>query len=259
MLESIIVISPKRFHDHLTGTLRAAKENLSVYCVDSLIELMLLDKDLHAKSRLLSFLNSVIVPAFTLKKMKFGAINFHPGTPCHPGYAPYSFALYEGAKSHGITVHEMVEKVDAGKILALEFFAIDSETRQAQLVDLCIEYSKQCLTRLAPILVRETLPPSIDHTWGPHKFTRAQFADYCALPVDISKSELQRRIRAFGAGDGEHCLFIWREGKKYLYQDVYQAGANDDCLELYGNTFKAVDALQRKTPYLLNILEAYEK
>jgi methionyl-tRNA formyltransferase len=259
MLESIIVISPKHFHDHLAGTLRAAKENLTVYCVDSLIELMLLDKDLHAKSRLISFLNSVIVPAFTLKKMKFGAINFHPGTPCHPGYAPYSFALYEGAQRHGITVHEMVEKVDAGRILALDFFAIELETKQAQLVNLCIESSKQLLAKLAPILVRETLPPYIDYAWGPHKFKRAQFAEYCALPADISKTELQRRIRAFGAGDSELCLYVWHEGKKYLYQEACQAGTNDDCLELYGNTFKAVDALQRKTPYLLNILEAYEK
>jgi methionyl-tRNA formyltransferase len=239
MLESIIVISPKQFHDDMTQTLRAAQENLNVYCVDSLIELMLLDKDLPAKSRLISFLNNVIVPAFTLKKMKFGAINFHPGAPCHPGYAPYSFALYEGAQRHGITVHEMEEKVDAGRILALDFFAIELETKQQQLVDLCIENSKKILAKLAPILVRDTLPPSIDHTWGTHKFTRAQFAEYCALPADISKAELQQRIRAFGAGDGEHRLFISHETKKYMYQEAAQLNTSDDCIDLYGNIFKA--------------------
>ena len=246
MLESIIVISPIHFHDHMTRTLQAARGDLRVYCVDSLIELMLLDKDLPETSRLISFLNHVIVPAFTLKKMKFGAINFHPGPPCYPGYAPYSVALYEDAQQHGVTVHEMLEKVDAGRILALDLFAIEPEFKQAHLVDLCIEYSKKFLTTLAPILVREALPPSIESTWGPRKFTRAQFAEYCSLPADISKAELQRRIRAFGAGDGEHRLFVWHEGKKYFYQNVYQAGAHDGCLDLYGNIFKAARHLEHQ-------------
>ena len=246
MLESIIVISPTHFHDYMTRTLQAARGDLKVYCVESLIELMLLDKDLPAKSRLISFLNNVIVPAFTLNKMKFGAINFHPGPPCYPGYAPYSFALYEDAQQHGVTVHEMVEKVDAGRIFALDLFAIEHEFKQAQLVDLCIEYSKQFLTTLAPILVREALPPSIESTWGTRKFTRAQFAEYCALPADISKTELQRRIRAFGAGDGEHRLFVCHAGKKYFYHDVFQADTSDDCLDLYDHIFKAARHLEHQ-------------
>jgi methionyl-tRNA formyltransferase len=246
MLESIIVISPKGFHDDIAQTLRAAQPNLRVYCVDSLVGLMLLDKDLPKGSRMISFLNHIIVPAFTLKKMKFGAINFHPGPPGYPGYAPYSFALYEGAQHHGITVHEMVEKVDAGRILAVDVFSIEAQYKQAQLVDLCIERSKKLLIKLAPILVREALAPYLEASWGSHKFTRAQFGQYCELPADISKDELRRRIRAFGAGDGQHRLFLWREGKKYFYQDVYYAGTNDDCLELYGNIFKAAQHLERQ-------------
>jgi hypothetical protein len=246
MLEAIIVISPKHFHGYITRTLHAAHANLFVYCVDCLIDLMLLDKNLHAKSRLISFLNPIVIPAFTLQKMKFGAINFHPGPPSYPGYAPYSFALYEGAEQHGITAHEMIEKVDAGRILALEVFSIESDCKQAQLVDLCVEYSKKMLAKLAPMLVREEIPPYIHDTWSTHKFTRAQFIDYCALNSDISKTELQRRIRAFGEGDGEHYLFIWHAGKKYVYQGVCQAGANGDCLDLYGNIFNAALTLEHQ-------------
>ncbi len=243
MLESIIVISPKGFHDDITRTLRAVQPNLRVHCVDSLIELMLLDKDLPAESRLISFLNNVIVPAFTLKKMKFGAINFHPGTPDYPGYAPYSFALYEGEQRHGVTVHEMVEKVDAGRILALDVFSIEAEYKQAQLVDLCIERSKNFLSKLAPVLVRKELPSFVDVSWGKHKFTRAQFAQYCELPADISHAELHLRIRAFGAGDGKHSLFLWHAGKQYLYQDTDRSNSNAECIELYGNTFSAAQQL----------------
>lgn len=246
MLDSIIVISPKGFHDDITRTLRAAQPNLRVHCVDSLIELMLLDKDLPAESRLISFLNNVIVPAFTLKKMKFGAINFHPGTPDYPGYAPYSFALYEGEPRHGVTVHEMVENVDAGRILALDVFSIEAEYKQAQLVDLCIERSKNFLAKLAPILVREELAPFVDVSWGTHKFTRAQFAQYCELPTNISNAELKRRVRAFGAGDGSHSLFLWHDGKQYFYQDTDRSNTHAECIELYGNLFKTMQPLEHR-------------
>jgi methionyl-tRNA formyltransferase len=238
MLESIILLSPKSFHDGLRQVLQVAHANLRVRCIDSLIELMLLDKEILGQSRLISFLNTVIVPGFTLNKMKYGAINFHPGPPSYPGYAPYSFALYEGAQSYGVTAHEMIEKVDAGRILAVDFFSITPECHHAQLVELCIGFSKELLIKLAPALVRQTLPPFLDSTWGPHKFTRAQFAQQCEISTNISKNELRRRIRAFGAGDGVHSLFVWHQGKKYRHQALGQAIPRDESIELYGNMFK---------------------
>ncbi len=207
--------------------------------IDSLVELMLLDKDVLEQSRLISFLNTVIVPGFTLNKMKYGAINFHPGPPSYPGYAPYSFALYEGAQNYGITAHEMIEKVDAGRILAMDAFSITSECQHAQLVALCVEFSKKLFIKLAPVLVRKMLPTFLDRSWGPHKFTRAQFAQQCEIATTISRNELQRRLRAFGAGDGENSLFVWHQGRKYFYHAVDQPLAHDESIELYGNIFKA--------------------
>ena len=252
MLESIIVISPKGFHEGIRDILQTEHATLNVCCVESLIELMLLDKNLLEQSRLISFLNKVIVPDFTLKKLAYGAINFHPGPPSYPGYAPYSFALYEDAQRYGVTAHEMIDKVDAGRILALDCFAIEPDCQHAQLVNLCIEFSKTLLMKLAPLLVCKSLPPFLDNTWGSHKSTRAQFSQQCEIPADISKAELHRRIRAFGAGDGEHSIFIWHEGKKFFYQEGDQSTACTDCLELYGNLFQATEDIHQDTAQQLS-------
>ena len=42
--------------------------------------------------------------------------NFHPGPPNRPGRYPSVFALYDNARHFGITVHEMLPKVDSGAI-----------------------------------------------------------------------------------------------------------------------------------------------
>ena len=102
-----------------------------------------------------------------------------------------------------------------------------------------MEFSKKLFIKLAPVLVRKMLPTFLDRSWGPHKFTRAQFAQQCEIATTISRNELQRRLRAFGAGDGENSLFVWHQGRKYFYHAVDQPLAHDESIELYGNIFKA--------------------
>ena len=202
---------------------------------------MLVSEDLFQHARLISFLNDVIIPDFILKKISYGAYNFHPGSPDYPGHAPYSFALYENEKTHSVTLHEMLAKVDAGRIVAVDSFPIPNACTQSTLVKLSIDAAAAMLSRLAPQLVcSETLDVS-EISWGSQKNTKALFAKRCEIPDHISKQELEKRIRAFAAGDGLSKLYLIKNEKKYIYQETALQSQQSDAMEIHGSIFVSAD------------------
>jgi methionyl-tRNA formyltransferase len=72
---------------------------------------------------IISYLFPHILSADTLARAP-RAINFHPAPPWHPGFAPYSWAIYNGDERYGVTVHAMAPAVDTGTILWTENFPI---------------------------------------------------------------------------------------------------------------------------------------
>src|SRR5258708_40352093 len=64
---------------------------------------------------LISFLSPWVMPPSLLARTSRAAINFHPGSPDYPGFACYSFALYDMAQTYGVTCHHMDERVDSGR------------------------------------------------------------------------------------------------------------------------------------------------
>jgi methionyl-tRNA formyltransferase len=60
-----------------------------------------------------------------IDQSKFGAINFHPGTPKYRGIGAVNFAIYQKSKSYGSTAHFINEKIDNGKIIDVCEFKIN--------------------------------------------------------------------------------------------------------------------------------------
>ena len=57
---------------------------------------------------------------------RLGAFNLHPGPlPEYAGLSVPSWAIYNGERSHAVTLHEMDAEVDAGSVAFEERFAID--------------------------------------------------------------------------------------------------------------------------------------
>ena len=74
-----------------------------------------------------------------LNAPKYGCFNLHPGPlPEYAGSNPVSWAIYNGEKHHGITIHKMVPKVDAGPIVLKEYFKIESEETGISLMSKCV-------------------------------------------------------------------------------------------------------------------------
>jgi methionyl-tRNA formyltransferase len=154
-----------------------------------------------AGRRLVAFTTNVIVPGRYIAACEFGAYNFHPGPPSYPGVYPESFAVWEGATRFGATAHEMVKRVDAGAIVASEWFDIDPGWGRMHVATLAFQALVRIFQKLAPHLAREAarLPPT-GETWsGPTRY-RAEFEKMCAIPPGISAAEYRRRYRAFGEG-----------------------------------------------------------
>ncbi len=62
-----------------------------------------------------------------IDQSKYGAINFHPGTPNFRGIGSVNFAVYKKSKYYGSTAHYINEKIDNGKIIDVSRFQLRKE------------------------------------------------------------------------------------------------------------------------------------
>jgi hypothetical protein len=68
--------------------------------------------------------DQILAPA-TLAMARFGGVNLHPSLlPLHRGPVPTIWALAEHQPRFGVTVHRLVQRIDAGPVLAQEAIAL---------------------------------------------------------------------------------------------------------------------------------------
>lgn len=198
--DAILLLTEPTEQAVLGALLRQHNPAPSIISLTSAGQFQQLDVVLLGRSRLIAFATPVIVPAPILSALGYGAFNFHPGPPAYPGWAPAHFALYDGATEFGTTFHAMAEKVDAGAILDARFFSVANGTTVIELEQLA--YS--CLVRQfmdwAHLLANQPAPlaPRQPAHWNERKNSRRSYRALCDIPLDISKEDLERRMRAFG-------------------------------------------------------------
>jgi len=139
------------------------------------------------------------VPSHVLNALGYGAYNFHPGPPQYPGWAPAHFALYEQAAEFGATAHVMAECVDSGPIVDAALFPIPADITVLGLEGLAYAHLAQLFWRLSNALATHPAPlPERPLQWGRKKNSRRAYQAICDIPLDITKEDLDRRMRAFG-------------------------------------------------------------
>ena len=199
MFDTIILLTGAIERAALPGALSGHNPNLNVLMIERAEELAALDSDMLRRSRLIAFVTPVIVPKSVLDQLGYGAVNFHPGPPSYPGWAPAHFALYDQADEFGATVHIMVEKVDAGPIIDLALFPIPPDTSVFGLEGMTYARLAFLFWRMARELACDpSLPPALSAQWSNRKYSRSNYLAMCEIPLDISKNELDRRMRVFG-------------------------------------------------------------
>ena len=200
MFDTIVLLTGPVEQVALASVLRGHRPQLTIHPVATSEQLTAIDANLLRRARLIAFSSAVIVPPDMLSALGFGAYNFHPGPPEYPGWAPAHFALYDGAIEFGATVHAMAERVDSGPIVDVARFLISPDINVAALEGLAYAHLAQMFWRLGQRLATEPEPlPVTPQSWGSRKNSRRAYRAICDIPLDISKEELYRRMRVFGA------------------------------------------------------------
>ncbi len=124
------------------------------------------------------------------------AINFHPAPPWHPGFAPYSWAIYKGHEEYGITVHEMEPKVDSGTIVYYERLPIHKTDSIYRLQQRTMNYLFRAFYGFYTNLKYGLpyLPPVSQWSWPAR--TKEDFENLRRIPADARVEEIEARIRA---------------------------------------------------------------
>lgn len=162
---------------------------------------------------LLSIANLRVLPAAVLARARRLALNFHDGPlPRYAGVHATAWALLAGETGHGITWHEMGERVDAGRIARQARFAIDPGETSLSLNARCYEAGAQAFAGIADAIARDALvlQPQPAHE------ARSWFGRDRRLPLlgtlDPSQPAalLERTVRALDFGHASNPLGLPR-------------------------------------------------
>lgn len=151
-----------------------------------------------------------------LKCPRLGAINIHASLlPKYRGAAPIQRALMNGEKETGITIIEMVQKMDAGNILFMNKMAIPEDMNYGQLSESLAELACQAID--AVIQEFKTTPP---HSI-PQDETGVTFASKITPEDEIihwekSATEIHNQIRALSPYPGAWSYLTFGTQKKRL-------------------------------------------
>lgn len=133
-----------------------------------------------------------ILSAETLALTPLGGINIHPSLlPRHRGPIPTFWAGLEGGASHGVTIHRLVPRIDAGAVLAQRAVALPPGTTVSaaarMLHDAAVPLASDVLASLAA---------------GRAEERPVALLPYCPFPSRITLREARRQgLRLVDAAD----------------------------------------------------------
>lgn len=145
---------------------------------------------------IVSYLSRWVVPAALLQRAKKAAINFHPASPSYPGIGCNNFALYENAVEYGATCHHMEAKVDTGEIIAVKLFPVFPTDDVASLLSRTYDFQLALFYEVISEILQSKPLPRSDLKWTRAPYTRKEFDQLGRITPEMSREEIDRRIRA---------------------------------------------------------------
>lgn len=203
MFDTVILLTGAAEHSVFTTVLRGHNPDLTIIPVFTAEDLAAIEPQWLQRARLIAFTTRAVVPPEILDRLGFGAYNFHPGSPQYPGLAPAHFALSDGAREFGGTVHRMTRRVDVGPIVDVETFEIPPGITVSGLEELTYTKLVQIFWRLAGNLASHS-EPLVERAvrWGAGRSSRRGHRDLVAIPRTTPVDKLQGRHKAFGSHHG---------------------------------------------------------
>jgi len=108
-----------------------------------------------------------ILPQSLLKIPPLGCINIHPGLlPKYRGPVPTAWAIQNGEKEFGITLHYMDKGIDTGKIIIQEKYNIKDEETGYELYTRAMKLGMQLLKNNFNKIINEEIVPVVQKGFG---------------------------------------------------------------------------------------------
>jgi methionyl-tRNA formyltransferase len=99
--------------------------------------------------------STTIIPANVLNAFEGRSLNFHPGLlPEYAGLHTHQWAIRNGEREFGVTVHRMEQRIDTGAIVGQLRFAIRPEDTGLTLFSRCLAAGAELLPRIVTRIVR---------------------------------------------------------------------------------------------------------
>jgi len=199
VIDHIVILAGTIEGPHLAEMLKTQNPTVQTDQVSNSEDLISAASKAGARSRLIAFCTSVIVPETVLNCFPGPSYNFHPGPPEIPGRYPSVWALYEHHERFGVTAHEMKPRVDSGAIVAVDRFDVPSGADLQSLDTVAFEAIIRQFHRLSALLAQNPAPlPHVNESWSGRKYTKADCDALCVITDDLPSAEIHRRRRACG-------------------------------------------------------------
>jgi pyridoxal phosphate-dependent aminotransferase EpsN len=163
----------------------------------------------------ISYLHASRIREPLIRLPRLGCFNFHPAPlPELRGLGGYNFAILNGMRQYGVSVHWVAESIDTGDIVEVDRWAIDPDCETA------VSLERESQERLAALFVRFMEQLEAGHAitalrQGDGSYiTRQQMEAAKALPSAASAEQIDRCARAFWFPpfDG---AYVERDGVKF--------------------------------------------
>ena len=166
--------------------------------------------DLHADA-LITCAYGQIIPDVILNSLKIGAINVHGSLLPHlRGASPIQSALFEGLKVSGVTIMEMVSKMDAGDMYLKKEVEISSDDNYTSYYQKIAEAGKLALlSMLDDYLLGNIKGEKQDETLA--TFCKKISQDQERLSLDMTPEEFTNCVRGLSYTPGG---YLYLEDKK---------------------------------------------
>lgn len=111
---------------------------------------------------IVTFSYGQIIPQGLLDIPRFGCLNLHGSLlPKYRGAAPIQRAIMNGEKETGITLMEMVDKMDAGKMYAKAYVTIDDADNYTTLAQKLAQAAANLIIEKLPLYLQDQLPGQV--------------------------------------------------------------------------------------------------
>ena len=99
--------------------------------------------------------STAIIPSNVLKLFDGRSLNFHPGLlPDYAGLHTHQWAIRNGEREFGVTVHRMEQRIDAGAIVGQQRFPIQPDDTGLSLFSRCLSAGVDLFPRIIAQIVR---------------------------------------------------------------------------------------------------------